>query len=202
VQKKLYLGRERGVESFRPLFAADRLRKEAFKDLKLREGGVVWGVIGKLADKHKIKVTSPALRFTIKRSEVRAKIKAFSRESLADIECFDSMLQLTEALGDRPRQEARARAWATGDHEALARIPALPSPYLPCVMAVMSSQVAREFIPADTREQVHALWLEAAQKSLATNATTFAIVPFFNLTRAGGYLESLRALGYLIQAPE
>ena len=68
-------------------------------------------------------------------------------------------------------------------------------------MAVLSSQVAREVVPADIREQVHALWLEAAEKSLAQNSTTFAIVPFVKLTRADGYLEMLRAKGYLIEAP-
>jgi hypothetical protein len=202
VQKKLYLGRESGVESWRPLFAADKLRKAAFADLKLREGGAVWEVIGKLAKKHKIKVNSPRLRFTIKRSEVRAKIKEFSRESLPDVECFDTMLRLTEALGDREMQNARAHAWATGDHETLTKLPALPSPYLPCAMAVMNSQVAREVIPADIRAKVHALWLEAAEKSLATNQTTFAIVPFVKLTRADGYLAMLRAKGYVIEAPQ
>jgi len=30
---------------------------------------------------------------------------------------------------------------------------------------------------------------------------SFAIVPFVKLTRAGGYLEMLRAKGYLIEAP-
>ncbi|HEY6125684.1 MAG TPA: TraB/GumN family protein [Steroidobacteraceae bacterium] len=202
VQKKLYLGRESGVESWRPLFAADKLRKAAYDDLKLRESGAVWEVIGKLAEKHKIKVTSPTLRFTIKRSEVRTKIKEFSRESLPDVECFETMLRLTEALGDRETQNARAHAWATGDVEGLTRLPVLPSPYLPCAMAVMNSQVAREVIPADIREKVHALWLEAAEKSLAANTTTFAIVPFVKLTRADGYLAKLRAKGYLIEAPQ
>jgi hypothetical protein len=201
VQKKLYLGRESGVESWRPLFAADKLRKAAFDDLKLREGGAVWEVIGKLAEKHKIKVTSPMLRFTIKRSEVRTKLKEFSRESLPDVECFGTMLALTEALGDRATQDARAHAWAVGDHEALAKLPVLPSPYLPCAMAVMSSQVARDLIPADIRNQVHALWLDAAEKSLAANQSTFAIVPFVKLTRPDGYLAMLRAKGYLIEAP-
>jgi hypothetical protein len=201
VQKRLYLGRENGVESWRPLFAADKLRKAAFDDLKLRESGAVWDVIGKLADKHKIKVTTPLLRYTFKRSEVRTKLKEFSRESLPDVECFGAMLALTEALADRETQNARAHAWAVGDHEALGQLPALPSPYLPCAMAVLSSQVAREVIPADIREQVHALWLEAAQKSLAANPTTFAIVPFVKLTRPGGYLEMLRAKGYVIEAP-
>jgi len=202
VQKKLYLGRETGVESWRPLFAADKLRKAAFDELNLREGGSVWEVIGRLAEKHKIKVTSPTLRFTVKRSEVRAKLKEFSRESLPDVECFGTMLALTEALGDRDTQNARAHAWAVGDHEALAKLPALPSPYLPCAMAVMSSQVARNLVPADVRDQVHALWLEAAEKSLAANATTFAIVPFVKLTRADGYLAMLRKKGYLIEAPQ
>jgi hypothetical protein len=201
VQKKLYLGWENGVESWRPLFAADKLRKAAFDDLKLRESGAVWEVIGKLAEKHKIKVTTPMLRFTIKRSEVRAKLKEFSRESLPDVECFGTMLALTEALGDRATQDARAHAWAVGDTQALMNIPALPSPYLPCAMAVMSSQVARNLIPADIRNQVHALWLESAEKSLAANQSTFAIVPFVKLTRADGYLAMLRAKGYLIEAP-
>ena len=202
VQKKLYLGRESGVESWRPLFAADKLRRAAFDELKLREGGVVWDVIGELAKKHKIKVTAPKLNFTIKRSEVRAKLKEFSRESLTDVECFDTTLKLTEALGDRDTQNARARAWATGDIDALVQLPVLPSPNLPCAMAVMSSQVAREIIPVDIREKVHALWLEAAEKSLAANATTFAIVPFVKLTRPDGYLAMLRTKGYLIEAPQ
>jgi len=201
VQKKLYLGRESGVESWRPLFAADKLLKAAHKDLKLREGGVVSEVIGKLAEKHKIKVTTPVKKYTIKRGEVRTKLKEFSRESLPDVECLATAVALTEALADRETQAARAHAWAIGDHEALARFSPLPSPYLPCAMAVLSSQVAREVIPADIRDQVHALWLEAAEKSLATNPTTFAIVPFVKLTRAGGYLEMLRAKGYLIEAP-
>ena len=200
VQKKLYLGRETGVESWRPLFAADRLRKAAFDDLKLNEGEVR-EVIGKLAEKHRIKVTTPLLRYTVKRSEVRTKLKEFSRESLPDVECFSTMLALTEALADRETQTARAHAWAVGDHETLMRLPALPSPYLPCAMAVLSSQVTREVIPADIREQVHALWLAAAEQSLAANSTTFAVVPFVKLTRADGYLAMLRAKGYVIEAP-
>jgi hypothetical protein len=202
VQKKLYLGRETGVESWRPLFAAARLRKEAFEELKLREGGVVWDVIGGLAKKHKIKVNAPSLKFTFKRSEVRAKLKEFSRESLADSECFATTLDLAEALADRETQDARARAWATADLDTLARLPPLPSPNLPCAMAVLGSQVARELIPADIREQVITLWLTAAEKSLAANRATFAIVPFAKLTRPDGYLARLRDKGYVIEAPK
>jgi hypothetical protein len=200
-QKKLYLGREKGVESWRPLFAAVKLREAAFDGLKLRESGVVWDVIGKLARKNKIKVNSPSLRLTFKRSEVRDKLREFSSESLADVECFATTLQLTEALADRETQNARAHAWATADHEALAQLPVLPSPYLQCVTAVMSSQVAREVVPADIRQRMFALWIDAAEKSLSANQTTLAIVPFTKLTRPDGYLAMLREKGYIIEEP-
>jgi TraB family protein len=201
VQKRRYLGRERGVEQWRPIFAADKLRKAAFDDLGMRESGMVWEVVGKLAKQKKIPVTAPQITFTFARDEIRAKIKEFSRESLADVECFRTTLDLTEALADRGTEAARARAWATGDLDALARLPALPSPTLPCVTAVMSSQVAREAIPADIRDRLQKLWTAAAEKSLAANESTFAIVPLSKLTRDDGYLASLRARGYLIEAP-
>ena len=65
----------------------------------------------------------------------------------------------------------------------------------------MSSQVAREVIPADIREQLVALWTAAAEKSLAANQTTFAIVPLAKLMRDDGYLAGLRAKGYDVEAP-
>ncbi|HEX6397602.1 MAG TPA: hypothetical protein VFZ95_09275, partial [Steroidobacteraceae bacterium] len=64
------------------------------------------------------------------------------------------------------------------------------------------SEVAREIIPTDIREQLYASWMSAAAKSLASNETTLAIVPLAKLTREGGYLERLRARGYAIDAPD
>ena len=202
VQKKLYLGRESGIENWRPLFAANKLRKAAIKDLQMRNSSAVWEVVGPLARQHKIPVTTPVLKFTFKRSELRDRIKEFARESLADVECFTTTVALTEALGNSENEKARVRAWATGDLAALSSLPELPSPYLPCVMAVMSAEVARDLVPADAAAQVLALWVEAAGKSLAANQSTFAVVPFGKLTRNGGYLDALRGKGYLVEAPQ
>jgi len=201
VQKKRYLGRESGVEEWRPIFAADKLRKAAFDELDLRENGMVWDVVGKLVKRHKIPVNTPTLKFIFKRGDIRAKIREFSKELLSDAECFATTLDLTEALSDRDTESARAQAWATGDLQSLAALPALPNPSLPCVMAVMSSQVAREVIPGDIREQLYDLWVSAAEQGLAANQTTFAIVPLAKLTRDGGYLSRLRAKGYVVDAP-
>lgn len=202
VQKKLYLGRERGVESWRPLFAADKLREAAFEELGMTGGGSVSAAVANLAKKSKIKMTSPQLKFTFKRSEIRSRIKEFARESLGDEECFRITLDLTEALARRDVENARARAWATGDLAGHAALPPLPNPNLACTMAIMDAEVARDLVPADIREQLMTKWLDAANASLAANQTTFAVVPFGKLTRPNGYLDRLKAKGYSIESPQ
>jgi TraB family protein len=202
VQKQRYLGRDGGVEHWRPIFAADKLRRAAFDDLGLRESGMVWEVVGKLAKKRKIPTTTPSLKFTFHTRELKSKIKEFSREALADTECFAATLDLTEALSDGATESRRAHAWATADLATLESLPPLPNPYVPCVMAVLSSEVAKEIIPTDIREQLYALWTEAAVKSLAANETTLAIVPLTKLLREGGYLARLRDAGFTIEPPK
>jgi hypothetical protein len=201
-QKKLYLGRDESVEQWRPIFAAVKLRNAALDELKLRDGGMVFEVVGKLARKRKIPVTVPNLEFKFHTRDLRAKIKEFSRESLPDTECFIATLDLVEALSDTITEGRRAHAWATADLATLDSLPVLPNPYVPCAMAVLDSGVAKEVIPADVREQLYAAWMRAAEQALAANETTLAIVPLSKLTRAGGYLERLRALGYRIEAPK
>ena len=202
VQKKKFLGSDSGVEKWRPLFAAQKLRREAFDDLGLRESGMVWEVVGKLAKKYKIRTTQPSIPFTFPTEGLKDKIKDFSRQPLADVECFSTTLDLTQALSDTATEEQRARAWATADLATLQSLPPLPNPFLPCAMALLTTDFARQIVPADIREQVYVLWIDAAGKSLAANQTTLAIVPLAKLTREGGYLERLRAKGYLIEAPK
>lgn len=202
VQKKRYLGRDSGVEGWRPIFAATKLRNAAFEELKLRDSGMVFEVVGKLAKKRKIPVTTPNLKFTFHTRDLKAKIKEFSRESLPDTQCFATTLDLVEALSDTVTEGRRAHAWATADLATLDGLPPVPNPYVPCALAVLGSDVARQIIPADIREQLYASWMSAAEKSLAANQTTLAIVPLAKLTREGGFLERLRARGFSIDAPK
>jgi len=171
-QKKRYLGRDGGVEEWRPIFAATKLRNAAFDELKLRDGGMVFEVVGKLAKKRKIPVTTPNLKFTFHTRDLKTKIKEFSRESLADTQCFASTLDLVEALSDTLTEGRRAQAWATADLATLESLPPLPNPYVPCAMAVLGSEAAKEIIPVDIREQLYVSWMDAAAKSLAANQST------------------------------
>ena len=99
------------------------------------------------------------------------------------------------------RKLQKINAWATADLATLDSLPLLPNPGLPCAMAVLGSQVAQELIPTDIREQLHALWADTAEKSLAANETTLAIVPLAKLTREGGYLARLRQKWFSVEAP-
>ena len=201
VQKKLYLGRDSGVEKVRPIIAAEKLRNAAFKELQVGAGGSVWEAIAKLVKKNKIPVTSPIREFTFKADEVRGRIKAFSREKLADAECFEKTVELTEALSNKQVEDARARAWATGDLAKLQELPPLPNSELSCFTAVLNSQAMSGMMPTDLREQVDELWFAAAGSALTKNKSTLAVVQLDELLGDHGYLESLRKRGYEIQEP-
>ncbi len=202
VQKKRFLGHDSGVEDFRPIVAADKLRKAALEDLGLRDSGMVWEVVGKLAKKQNIPVTTPTITFMFHTREIKDKLKEFQHEALPDTECFARTLDLTEALSDTATEARRAQAWATADLATLESLPPLPNAWVPCAMALMSATAAKELIPADIREQIYVSWTEAAVKALSTNATTLAIAPLSKLTREGGYLARLRERGFVIEPPK
>src|SRR5262249_35604991 len=151
---------------------------------------------------HKVPVNTPSLRFKFHTDDLKAKLKEFSREQLADTECLATTLDLVDALADGETQSRRATAWATADLATLRGLPPFPNPHVPCAMAVLGSQVAKEILPTDIREQLYVLWIDAAGKALAENQTTLAIVPLAKLLRDDGYLARLRARGYEVQPPE
>lgn len=202
VMKKKYLGTNSGVEQWRPIFAADKLRREALDDLKLRDSSMVTETISKLAKKHHVKETVPKRELTFESKDIKAKIREFSREPLADTECFASTLSLVEAISDKETMQGRQVAWATGDLATLQSFEPLPNPLVPCIAAVMATQLAQELIPADILVQLNALWLEAAEHSLATNRSTLAVLSLAELTSVDGRLAALRAKGYVVEEPQ
>jgi len=200
VQKKLYLGRDSGVEKMRPFLVAEKLRDAAIKELQLGFGGS-WGEVWQHVQKNKIPVTNPTLEFTFKTDNLRGQIKALSRETLADKECFARTVDLTEALSNKQVEDARARAWATGDLAKLAELPPLPDPDSSCDQAIVNALAMTTKVPSDLREQMDELWIAAAGNALTKNVSTLAFVPMSALLGEHGYLDSLRKRGDAIVAP-
>jgi TraB/PrgY/gumN family len=201
VQKKLYLGRDSGVEKMRPFLVAEKLHDAAIKELQLGLGGA-WSVVWELSEKQKIPVTYPTLGFTFKTDDLRGQLKALSREKLDDEECFARTVELTEALSNKQVEAARARAWATGDLAKLQELPPLPDRESSCEQAIVNALAMTTPVPADVRNQMDELWFATAGKALAKNGSTLALVPMSDLLGEHGYLERLRKRGYEILAPD
>jgi hypothetical protein len=200
VQKKLYLGRDSGVEKMRPFLVAEKLRDAAIEKLQVGYSGS-WPEVWDHVRTKKIPVTNPSLEFTFKTDNLRGQIKAFSREKLADEECFAKTVELTEALSNKQVEDARARAWATGDIARLQELPPLPDPDTSCEQAIVNALSMTTTVPTDMRRQMDELWLAAAGSALTKNESTLAFVPMSSLLGEQGYLESLRKRGYEILAP-
>jgi hypothetical protein len=201
VQKKLYLGHDSGVENMRPFLVAEKLLDAALKELQLSAGGSAWRPIAQFVEKNKIPVTNLSLEFTFKTDDLRGQIKAFSRQKLADEECFARTVELTEALSNKPVEVARARAWATGDLAKLQELPPLPDREDSCEQAIVNALAMTTQVPIDVRAQMDELWFAAASSAVTKNESTLAFVPMSDLLGEHGYLERLRKRGYEILAP-
>ena len=194
--KLKYIGRDAGVEKWRPMFAAYELYKEALDDSGLVQGGVIGPAISKAAKRHKVKQTSPVVK--VKIEQPKKVIKEFSSASLDDIECFGKTMTRLET--DLATMTARANAWAIGDIEALRALP-YDDQNRECLSAFIQAGFAQKRGMGDLPARVQAAWLAAAGTALESNQITFATLPISDMLNPEGYLGKLRAKGYIVEEP-
>lgn len=196
VLKARYIGRDSGIEKWRPIFAAQELYSTAIKKSNLTYSGIVWPVVKKIAKQHDVKITTPQVIVEIEKP--RAAIKEFKKSSLDDIECFAKTLERLET--DLDAMRLRANAWAVGDVDALRKLPP-PDQTGACLTAIMNSQVVQERGFDNVPERVENAWLEAAGAALESNASTFALLSIAQMLKPNGYIAKLRAKGYTVDGP-
>lgn len=197
VLKQKYLGEDRGIERWRPIFAAQELYRKAIRANGLSNSGGVGATVSALATKYGVRETATNYQIVI--DKPRAAIKAFKRAGPSDVECFSRTLDSIEQ--DMPEIMARANAWATGDLQALRQLPDSHR-YNACVAALTEAGFARTLGLDDVPAKQQATWLAAARKALADNAQTFAMLPMDELLKPGGYLAKLQAEGYEVEPPQ
>ncbi len=196
VLKKRYIGSDRGVEEWRPLFAAIELYAKAIEKSGMTLDSRVDDVVRKTAKKHDVPISSPKVE--IKIAEPKAALKAFARQPLEDMECFTRTLDRIE--GDLGTMAARANAWAQGDIENLRELP-FRSQFTVCNNALTGNEIARKLGMADIQLRVEKAWIDAAEAALSKNASSFAMLPVSQLLQDDGYLAKLAAKGYMIEEP-
>lgn len=195
--KQQYLGNDRGIERWRPIFAGLQLYKKALKKNDLRNADQIKSAIDALAKQHGVEETPVQYLFEIK--QPREAIKSFKSSGLDDIDCFSRTLDAIDH--DIPNMAARANAWATGDLETLRKLPD-SNQRDACVAAVTEADFARKLGMSDVQTRLRDTWLAAARAALASHAQTFALLPMGELLAADGPLGQLKAEGYTVASPE
>jgi hypothetical protein len=197
VLRDRYLGHDRDIEQRRPILAAQELYSAAIRRAGLDEDNQVRPKVEKIARRLDVPVEIAEVKATV--TEPKKTLQAFAGQSLDDIACFELTLDRLEA--DLAQMAARANAWSIGD---LATMRALPytDQGQACLAAVLDSSVGRsqglDALPAQVRDA----WLAAAEKALATHATSFALLPMAEILKPDGYLAALAARGYAVEAPD
>lgn len=195
--KQKYIGNDRGVESWRPIFAAAELYEKAVKRSGLNASGGVKDTVRELAKKHGVKVT--ATRYEMVIEEPRAALKIFKSSSMEDRQCFSQTLDTVEhGLGS---VTARANAWAVGDIEALRSLP-MNDQREACIEAITGAGFAEKLGLRDVPGKVEATWMAAVDRAMGANAQTFALLPMEELLSPKGLLAKLKARGYVVTAPD
>jgi hypothetical protein len=197
VLKARYIGRNRQVEGWRPIFAAQRLYERAVDKSGLSSKGVVWSEAEKIAKRRRVPVSRPTLAVAI--DAPKQAIREFSTSTLDDVACLERTVERLET--DLDAMRARANAWAVGDLEALQALPH-PDNAGACRDAILQAGLLEKRGLDDLPQRRMQAWLEAIDEALARNASTVAVVSLDILLRPGGYLDALRARGYAVEAPE
>lgn len=196
--KQKYIGADEGIERYRPIFAAEEVFRKGLEHAGLSSGNEVRTAIEKIVKKNKIKMTSTEIALPL--NDPAKMIKDFKKSPMDDAACFSKTLERLETDIDAMR--IRANAWAKGDLEAIQKL-SYADREEACKSAVANSAFAKERPELQSaKARMLEAWLAAAEKALAANASTFAILPLKDILDPKGFMTALEAKGYLVEKPE
>ncbi|RZA04537.1 MAG: TraB/GumN family protein [Moraxellaceae bacterium] len=194
VLKAKHIGNDKGIEKERPIFAAVELYEEAIDKSGLEDDHEIWRRVSKLAQKNKLTITKPIIKQDMKNP--KAIVKGFKKADINDTECFTKIIERVEF--DMEAMRVRANAWATGDMETLNKI-SVSDAYIACSAVIFQSSIAQELGMENVPERLKTVWLEAAEKALTTNKSTFAVLPISEMMQSDGYIAELKARNYKVE---
>jgi uncharacterized protein YbaP (TraB family) len=188
--KLRYDPHDQRIEELRPLFAARRLYERALDDSGLTSSDLIQSSVLELARKHHVKVVRTAVRLEDPRG-VLTEVGEIPRA--AEIDCLAATVERIE--NDLGPMQARARAWALGDVDALRALP-FPSQRQVCLDAVATGPRLKALI-----DRANDDWNAALETALRENQTTLAMRSMYEVLGPTGVLARLRARGYTVEGP-
>jgi len=192
--KEKYIGKDKGVEKYRPIFAGNELREQAQKKAGFDNDDKVLDRVKELAKKHKVKMTVPTVHFPM--NDPAKTLKNFKQSEIDDSLCFSQMLD--HLTTDLDNMRLRANAWATGDLAALSSLP-VTDPDNECWQAFMNSSFVENDGIKDLPAKVEAEWFADIDAALTNNTSSFAVVPVKEMLNKENIIAKLKAKGYRIE---
>ncbi|WP_208279729.1 TraB/GumN family protein [Massilia oculi] len=196
--KAKYLPENDDVERERPIFAAEVLSNAARKQAGLVDSYAVRKPLLELVKKAKLKET--ASTFQLPMDNARTVLKNFKKSTLGDAACLARTMATLEQ--DIEAASQRANAWAKGDMDEMRKLD-FTSREEACSGAVMNSaafDAEPEFKHMRTR--ANEKWIASAEKALAANASTFAVLKIEDIFDPKGVIAALAAKGYAVEQPD
>ncbi len=183
-------------EKLRPMLAAANLYRQAIDQVGLTHNSHVWQRIEATARAKHVPVQPVSLEVPI--DNPKQYVRDLSAiPSAGEIDCLRSTVALLET--QLPVMRMRANLWSTGDIEKLRGL-LRPDAAETCAGAVL---VVPSFQAEYTKVngQLQSAWLAAAEKAIASNLSTVAVLSMAELVKPGGWLALFRARGYEITEP-
>ncbi|WP_432377664.1 TraB/GumN family protein [Duganella sp. P38] len=133
-------------------------------------------------------------------SNARQALGEFKKAQIADTACFSQTLDRLEA--DLDAMRVRANAWAKGDIEAIQKL-SYPDQKGACDDAMLNAEFVKKHPELqNVKERVRSAWLNAAEKAIDGNTTSFAMLNLANIVGEDNYLNLLKARGYEVTSPD
>jgi uncharacterized protein YbaP (TraB family) len=196
-QKLKYMGNDRGIEEWRPMFAALQLYSKALRKSGLTDASPVGRVVRKAARKSGARLVS--LNVKVDLDNPKQAIRDFTQTPRdLDIACLVATIERLET--DMEAMKQRANAWAVGDLDELRRLP-FPRQRTTCRDALMSAPALQDEFN-DVKNRVLSEWMAAVESALAKNDVTLAVLPMEDILDPQGRLAKLQQKGYTVEWPQ
>lgn len=201
--RQRYFPRDGDVETLRPAFAIARMNTLILKEENLTGPGGIEKHVEKLIDKQRsLRRTQVEIEEQVQGSyaDLSARLGKLVDSLPKDNElaCFGTQLDLYERHIDDMKRVANA--WATGDAHDIDSLSTLGELEDPCTQLLLASSEGDYMEKLVTQSSQR--WLEAADRALAHNRSTFAVLPMIHISGARSLIDLLKTRGYEVHAPQ
>lgn len=196
--KARYLPRDRSVEEKRPLLAAEALYQAAITANGLSNHRIWAQPLREATEVAGAKSTAPRIDVTLDATKAKAMLKEAQTVSFNDSACMEATLDAIEQ--DLPRMITNANAWSTGDLDRIS-FEKIQLRERACSDVFSNNDVSRRYGLPNIALAINNRFMQEAERALAANRSTVAVVPLENMLGPNGYAAKLRAKGYEVSNP-